>query len=570
MPNPFRKMSSNGRKRAAPGLLGRLARDNRGNTLAMVGAAMVPLAGMIGSGLDMSRAYMAKNRLQSACDAASLAGRRVMTNDTLSTAVTSEAVRFFNFNFPQGLYQTAAFTPQVTRPAQGTIRVTASTTIPTTIMKLFGYTSLPLSVTCDASQNFVNTDIVLVLDVTGSMLNDVNDNPTSNTADQKITALRDAVMALYDELRPIQTQLEAAGMRLRYSIVPYSSSVNVGRLIYDVNPNYIVNSAEYQSRQPIYTVTQANVTQSACSTNPGWSWRANSRGATLGTCTYTTTDPNAGGTFSGNYDYDQIRHDTSTYKTFVATPLPTRQPGTSTTSLWAGCIEERDTVSTITANSNYTIPTGAYDLNVDLIPSSDETRWRPLWQGVEYTRGGSAVSGANAACPTAAKRLTAWTRSDMVNYVNSLSPAGGTYHDIGMIWGARLISTGGIFADSCDTYNGMPCSRHIIFMTDGDMKPQGNIYSAYGYESLDERITGNYTTDTALKAVHNQRFKMVCNEAKGMNVSIWMIAFGTAATPEMNECASNSNQVATVANRDDLIDKFTEIGKNIGSLRLTQ
>ena len=38
-------------------------------------------------------------------------------------------------------------------------------------------------------------------------------------------------MALYDELAPIQTQLEANGLRLRYGVVPYSSTVNVGALI---------------------------------------------------------------------------------------------------------------------------------------------------------------------------------------------------------------------------------------------------------------------------------------------------------------------------------------------------
>ena len=87
------------------GFLTRLARDARGNTLAIVGAALVPLAGMIGSGVDMSRAYMAKTRLQSACDAAALAGRRVMQNDTLNATVTNEATRFFNFNFRQHLYR---------------------------------------------------------------------------------------------------------------------------------------------------------------------------------------------------------------------------------------------------------------------------------------------------------------------------------------------------------------------------------------------------------------------------------------------------------------------------------
>src|SRR6185295_6011129 len=240
------------------GFLRSLLRDARGNTLAIVGAALVPLAGMIGSGVDMSRAYMAKTRLQSACDAAALAGRRIMQNDTLNSTVTNEATRFFNFNFPQRLYNTATFTPNVTKPATGTVRVTASTTIPTSIMRIFGFTSLPLNVTCDASLNFVNTDIMLVLDTTGSMDNDVNDNFTWTDSARKITALRDAVMAMYDSLSGVQTQLQAAGMRLRYGVVPYSSTVNVGSLIRSVNAAYLVDSYTYQSRVANYNTLNSS------------------------------------------------------------------------------------------------------------------------------------------------------------------------------------------------------------------------------------------------------------------------------------------------------------------------
>ena len=67
-----------------------------------------------------------------------------------------------------------------------------------------------------------------------------------------------------------------------------------------------------------------------------------------------------------------------------------------------------------------------------------------------------------------------------------------------------------------------------------------------------------------------QRFKMVCNAAKSMNVSIWVIAFGTTLSPEMLECASNANQASTVSDRDALIARFRQIGSNIGALRLTQ
>ena len=50
-----------------------LLTDTKGNTLAIFAAALVPLVAMIGSGLDLSFAYMAKAKLQNACDAAVLA-----------------------------------------------------------------------------------------------------------------------------------------------------------------------------------------------------------------------------------------------------------------------------------------------------------------------------------------------------------------------------------------------------------------------------------------------------------------------------------------------------------------
>ena len=109
-------------------------------------------------------------------------------------------------------------------------------------MRIFGFTSLPLNVTCDASLNFVNTDVMLVLDVTGSMARE------SRTAPRRSSSLRDAVMALYDELAPVQTQLEANGLRLRYGVVPYSSTVNVGALIRAANPAYLADTVAYQSR----------------------------------------------------------------------------------------------------------------------------------------------------------------------------------------------------------------------------------------------------------------------------------------------------------------------------------
>jgi Flp pilus assembly protein TadG len=633
-----------GKKNGAPGrkgFLARLARDAAGNTLAIVAAALIPLTAMIGSGIDMSRAYMAKTRLQSACDAAALAGRRVMADDAIDDNVRDTATQFLNFNFPQRLYGTAAFTPTITKPDSGTVRMQIATTIPTTVMHMFGFTSLPLNVTCDASLNFINTDVMLVLDVTGSMDWDINNNRTSDDSARKITALRDAVMALYDQLKPIQDQLEANGLRLRYGIVPYSSTVNVGYLIAGAtadgginHPEYLADNVAYQSRVANYTdpnydshdgphtdLGNQSQTKSNRSDCQDWATQTSTTGTrpnpttttsyeqvsftggkhSSGTCTrhgetWTTTYELRNYGFA-NYTYQQSTYDVSRYKLGDSiriasssngnTPTPgsynmqaavTSVSGVDTRSVsWNGCIEERSTVNTITSASGFNIPAAAYDLNINLIPNSDATRWRPMFPQIEYSRStGTAPndrgsSQSNASCPPQAVRLKAWTRDALQTYVDNLNPVGSTYHDIGMIWGARLISNGGVFADSPDTYNGMPVARHIIFMTDGQMDTDRSIYAFQGIEQNDQRISGQQSpSESDLNSRHTQRFRMICNAAKSLNVSIWVIAFGTSLTPEMTECASSASQASTITDRDALIARFRQIGSNIGALRLTQ
>jgi hypothetical protein len=235
---------------------------------------------------------------------------------------------------------------------------------------------------------------------------------------------------------------------------------------------------------------------------------------------------------------------------------------------------ERETTSSITAASGYTIPNDAYDLNINMIPDEDdpETLWRPFFPEIVYYTNGSRLidSGeTNYACPYQARRLQAWNRGNMESYVQMLNPEGYTYHDIGMIWGARMISSGGIFADSVDTFNAMPVSRHLIFMTDGQLMPNCTNMGAYGIETYERRIT-NSSSCTGQYDRHMQRFRMMCNAVKGMNVSVWVIAFGTTLSTDMQNCASNANQASTASNSAALIDRFQEIGSNIGALRLTQ
>jgi hypothetical protein len=546
----------------ASGLLARIAADRRGNVMLLWAFFLIPLVALVGSAIDLGTEYVARKQMQIACDAAVLAGRRAMTNGTVDDGVRAEAAKFFNFNFQQGMFGSKPFTPSISSAstAKTTVVINAATTIPTSLMRIFGFVELPVSVSCNASQDFVNTDIVFVLDTTGSM----RDKATSSDSQTKIEALRSAVLALYDQLAPVQKQLTASGMRLRYGVVPYASAVNIGKAIRAANPNYMLSGPwTYQSRQ----VVTARMSSSDCDYYYG------SYNSWSGVCTYFRYLPRTFDTsqyVSGaSVDVAQL---VGTADYSGDTPVKTTPKNVT----WAGCVEERQTVRM--GSSAAAIPSGATDLNIDLIPNSDSTKWKPYWPEVEYTsymlRYNSNRFKPQVACPSPAASMQGWTRDDLNNYLNTLVPDGGTYHDNGMMWGARWASSGGIFgSNNPEKYNMMPVKKYIIFMTDGlfDTGYTG-LYSSYGVERLDGRITpgGDYSDEADQLARHKQRFNLLCSQAKSMGYSIWVIGFATSLDASLTNCASTPSQASTSSNQAALIERFVEIGKNIGALRLTQ
>ena len=544
------------------GAMRRLVGDRRGNVMLLWAFALIPLLALVGSAIDIGTGYVARKQMQIACDAGVLAGRRAMTTGAVDDAVRVEAAKFFNFNFKQGLFGAKPFTPSVTSAttSKTTVVIDAATTVPTSIMRIFGFKELPVAVSCNASQDFVNTDIVFVLDTTGSM----KDKATSSDSVTKIEALRAAVLGLYDQLAPIQAQLAASGMRLRYGVVPYSSAVNVGKAIRSASPDYMVSGAwTYQSRE---VMTDSRSSDSCGKLNGSYN-----RGR--GSCTYFRYLPRSLDTAAyvsgSSVDVAEL---IGTADDSGATPVRTVSRKIS----WQGCIEERQTVRMSATET--AIPSGATDLDINLIPNNDATRWKPYWPEVEYTgyqvRYPTDIYKPQSACPTAAATMRIWSKSDLKTYLDTLDPDGGTYHDNGMMWGARWASAGGIFGPgNPDRYNMMPVKKYIIFMTDGQFATgYPALYSSYGVEMLDARVTpgGGASNQTDQLARHKQRFNLLCSQAKSMGYSIWVIGFATALDASLTNCASTPSQASTSADQAALMARFVEIGKNIGALRLTQ
>lgn len=211
----------------------------------LMAAAMIPLAGMIGSGLDLSRAYLVRAKLQSACDASALAARRAMGSAALDAAAINEGNRFFAFNFPAGTMGTSPVNLNIRAQQQNAsvVEVQAATTVPTSVMRLFGYEFIFVDVDCSADQDYVNNDIMLVLDVTGSMNCMAGarcDYSSFEQTGSRLSRLRNATASLYRALQG------ATGVRTRYGFMPYSMTVNVGR---DLQSGWLRNPSSYWQLQ---------------------------------------------------------------------------------------------------------------------------------------------------------------------------------------------------------------------------------------------------------------------------------------------------------------------------------
>jgi hypothetical protein len=153
-------------------------------------------------------------------------------------------------------------------------------------------------------------------------------------------------------------------------------------------------------------------------------------------------------------------------------------------------------------------------------------------------------------------------------YVDGLVAGGSTYHDIGMIWAARLLSSSGIFASENADISGRPTSRHLIFLTDGQTSSLDLSYGAYGVEPLDKRRWETSSASSLTQTVES-RFAFACEEAKKRNISIWFVAFGTELNPLMTECAGEGHYFSA-NNAEELGETFSKIAHSIGELRISR
>ncbi len=498
--------------------LRRLRRDTKGNTLVIAAAALIPLTALIGSALDLGVAYMTRSRLQNACDAGALAARQFMQGSDFNQNVETEGKKFFKFNFPDGTAGVATPVFELVQDNNSSSQLigTASASVPTSIMRIFGFTTIPLKVDCNATRDMGHNDIVLVLDVTGSM----NDAPTGGGS-SKISRLRTGAKGLFHALD------NDDGSVTRYGIVPYSHTVNVGRSLMNKD---ILDEQPYVERVKV------------CS---GWSCYYTTQLKTVKANESSWNIGKGGGSTGGNREKFRTSGD--------------------------GCIEERPSVG-----EAFSL-TGPFKINDTITQDDVDTRAgnagnQPELQFGRYdppVQEGESQDG----CPSEATTLQEYNAEAAFQTAIDKATArvtGGTYHDVGMLWGLRFISRTGFFADDNPTdRDGIPVNQHIVFMTDGKLDTGDLLYSAFGVQRYEQRVQGCSYGSNGCNAAHVARFKAACDLAKAKGITVWAILLDTPDDNTVKSCATSPDHFY-VSDGSDLEQVFEKIGQGIGNLRLTR
>jgi len=193
-----------------------LAGDRNGVVAVFVAALIIPAIGFLGIATDTARGYLVKARLSRALDAAALAGGRVI----FSANRDADIQMYFDANFPPG-YLGATVTGPITNVDANNevITLTASATINTTFMHLFGFNSLNVAAETEVTRQTQMLDVVLAIDMSGSMGSSAGGGGT------RIEAARNAATELVnilfgaDETKPL----------LNIALVPWNGKVNIMR-----------------------------------------------------------------------------------------------------------------------------------------------------------------------------------------------------------------------------------------------------------------------------------------------------------------------------------------------------
>ncbi len=212
-------------------MVGRFQRDIKGAIAIIFAASLFLIVLLIGMSVDYVRWQSNHSEAKSTLDAAVLAaGRIYQLPDTTDEDAIEAAYRYFDANRPKSLI-TDEETVNFSKQGLSFIGTVTAGRTKTPFLSLFGYESLPVTITSTATLEVSDLELSLMLDITGSM------GEGSKLEDLKEASKNLINIVLNDEKFENTSKI---------ALVPFSTFVNVGETYFErVTGTTVPNGNDY-------------------------------------------------------------------------------------------------------------------------------------------------------------------------------------------------------------------------------------------------------------------------------------------------------------------------------------
>lgn len=189
----------------------RFIKDTKGQIAIMFAMLLVPLAVVIGAGIDWSQQVTTTTKLQSSVDSAILAVARAVSVDASLSQGDQRAIAEKIFDANLHVSKSVELDDFLLVTVNKKITLTYTGEVETYFLKLIDIPTLDLNVIAEVDLKFSSIDLALAVDLSGSMYG------------TKISELIKATKILLDELALANVE------NMRVSFIPWTRGVNLGK-----------------------------------------------------------------------------------------------------------------------------------------------------------------------------------------------------------------------------------------------------------------------------------------------------------------------------------------------------
>ena len=532
--------------------LKRLIEDRNGNFAILASLLSLPLLMAVGLSVDYVNISRIKTELQQSIDSAALAVAREGDGITLTQAnVIAANFMRENFKFPHDA-------PTVTMSGTNVV-VHANAVVPINFGGVFGVPTIAISGDASTMIAYANYEIALALDTTGSM------------AGGKLAAMKDAVIGLIDTMEAQNTRVGS----LKFSVVPFSSKVNVGA---QYGPAYDGSGAV--TRQPAdWLDAQAQSPIAQNDLDPGvsrfvmmkqlrttWEGCVEARHSTAG----------------NPYDVNDAPPNAADPATLFVPAFASDEPDSG--AFPNSYIDDGAfTIGGGTAPQRMSRYGAVYADSFKTLSFSGQVLNSASWLAVPADFSNQTFYGAypvpkgpNFGCDVQPLLPLTTNFNAVRTKVNSLQALGSTNILEGAVWGWKTLSSPPPFTE------GRPGSsvgtrKILVLLTDGTnnlgaiSNALGSSHSSYGY-LVDGRLGMTSGSVAAVTDAMNAKTLAACSNAKADKIEIYTIRLeepNVTTGNMLRDCASDANHYIDVPNRALLDEAFEKIKDKIALVRLS-